>query len=346
VSYDPALPVFAREEILSRDIAFLTGATGFVGSAVARRLLEEGFVLRALVRPRSPRTNLENLAAEMVEGDMRDREAVLRGAMGARYVFHVAADYRLWAPQPQDIIDANVGGTRAVMEAARAAGVERIVYTSSVATLHLRSDGLPADETGPLAEHEAIGAYKRSKITAERLVERMIGDGLPAVVVNPSTPIGPRDLRPTPTGRMILEAAAGRMPAYVDTGLNLVHVDDVAAGHLAALKRGKIGERYILGGANLTLAALLDKIAVLMGRPGPRLRLPRWPIYPIAVAVEAMACVTGREPLVTLDGLRMSKQLMFFTSAKAERELGYEARPVDAALQGAIAWFRQAGMLA
>lgn len=276
---------------------------------------------------------------------MLDKNAVFHAARDARYVFHVAADYRLWAPDPEEIMRANLEGTRVVMETARAAGAERIVYTSSVATLKLREDGSPADETTPLSEKEGIGAYKRSKIAAERLVERMIGNGLPAIIVNPSTPIGPRDLRPTPTGRMIVEAASGHMPAFVDTGLNLVHVDDVAAGHLAALRHGRIGERYILGGVNMTLAELLGRIAHLTGRPAPRLRLPRALIYPLAFGAEAIARVTKREPFVTLDGLRMAKHRMYFTSAKSERDLGYKARHVEEGLRDAIDWFRKAGFL-
>ena len=270
---------------MPKDCAFITGATGFVGSAVARKLVAAGLGVRALVRPHSPRTNLDGLQIDIVEGDMRDKDAVFAAAKDARYVFHVAADYRLWAPDPEEIVQTNVEGTRVVMEAARAVQPERIVYTSSVATLKLRQDGLPADETTPLAEAKAVGAYKRSKVAAERLVERMIGDGLPAVIVNPSTPIGPRDLRPTPTGRMIVEAASGRMPAFVDTGLNLVHVDDVAAGHLAALRHGRIGERYILGGENMTLAELLGRIARAWAvrrracacRAGLSIRLPSGP---------------------------------------------------------------------
>jgi dihydroflavonol-4-reductase len=329
----------------AKDCVFITGASGFVGSAVARELSKSGFALRALVRAGSPRTNLDGLDAEIVEGDMRDKRAVFAAAKGARYVFHVAADYRLWEPKPDEIMKANVGGTRIVMEAAKAAGAERIVYTSSVATLKLREGGVPADESAPLGEDEAIGAYKRSKVAAEWLVERMIADGIPAVIVNPSTPVGPRDRRPTPTGRMIVEAASGRIPAFVDTGLNLVHVDDVAAGHLAALKTGRVGERYILGGENMTLAELLGRIAQLTGRSPPHLRLPRAPLYPLAFLAEMAAHVTKREPLLTLDGLRMSKQLMFFTSAKAERELGYQARPAEEGIRDAIDWFRQAGLL-
>ena len=330
---------------MPKDCVFITGATGFVGSAVARTLVAAGFGVRALVRPHSPRANLDGLQIEIVEGDMRDKGAVLRAAKDARYVFHVAADYRLWAPDPEEIMRANLEGTRVVMEAARAVQPERIVYTSSVATLKLRRDGLPADETTLLGENEGIGAYKRSKIAAEHLVERMIGDGLPAVIVNPSTPVGPRDLRPTPTGRLIVEAASGRVPAFVDTGLNLVHVDDVAAGHLAALRHGRIGERYILGGENMTLAAILGSIATRMGRSPPRFRLPRGLVYPLAFGAEAIARVTKREPFVTLDGLRMAKQRMYFTSAKAERDLGYQARPAEEGLGDAIDWFRQAGYL-
>jgi dihydroflavonol-4-reductase len=331
--------------VSNNDRAFVTGATGFVGSAVVRKLLAAGFSVQALVRRHSRRSNLDGLQIEIVEGDMRDREAVFAAAKDARYVFHVAADYRLWAPNPEEIMRANVEGTRVVMEAAREGGAERVVYTSSVATLKLREDGLPTDETTPLSENQGIGAYKRSKVAAERLVERMIDGGLPAIIVNPSTPIGPRDLRPTPTGRIIVEAAAGRMPAFVDTGLNLVHVEDVAAGHLAALNQGRIGERYILGGENRTLAELLGRIALLTSRPPPRLHLPLALIYPFAFGAEAIARVTKREPFVTLDGLRMAKHPMYFTSAKAERDLGYTARPAEEGLRAAIDWFRQAGFL-
>lgn len=327
------------------DLALVTGATGFVGSAVVRALLSDGLRVRALARRSSPKANLDGLDIELAEGDMRDAGAVRAAAEGARYVFHVAADYRLWAPDPKEIMRANVEGTRTVMEAAAGAGAERIVYTSSVATLKPLPGGKPADETSALSEDEAIGAYKKSKIAAERLVEAMVGDGLPAVIVNPSAPVGPRDLRPTPTGRMILEAASGRIPAFVDTGLNIVHVDDVAAGHLLALRKGRIGERYILGGENMTLAELLGRIARLTGRTPPRLSLPRWPLYPIAYAAEALARMTGREPFVTVDGLRMSEYLMYFTSAKAERELGYRPRAAEEAIRDAIGWFRSAGYL-
>jgi len=325
----------------------ITGATGFIGSAVARTFLGAGYVVRALVRVTSPRTNLTGLDIEFVEGYIRDAESVARAMQEVRYVIHVAADYRLWAPEPEEIIRTNVLGTRIVMEAARRAGVERVVYTSSVATLQLRSGGDAADETESAAESEALGPYKRSKVVAERLVAEMVArDGLPAVIVNPTAPIGRRDIKPTPTGRVIVEAACGRMPGYVDTGLNLVDVDDVAAGHLAALVRGRVGERYILGGQNVMLADMLQDIARLVGRRPPSLRLPRGLIYPVALAAEAMAKVTRREPFVTTEGLRLAKHRMFFTSAKAERELGYRARPYIEALRDAIDWFRQAGYLA
>jgi len=328
------------------DTVLVTGASGFVGSAVARKLLERGFAVRALVRPTSPRFHLAGLDIEFASGDLLDPATVRPAMTGVRHVFHVAADYRLWAPDPTEIIRNNVDSTRNVMEAALRAGVERVVYTSSVATLAVRRDGTSVDETFPLDEAKAIGAYKRSKVAAERLVERMIAErSLPAVIVNPSTPIGPRDVKPTPTGRIIVEAAHGRMPAFVDTGLNLVHVDDVATGHLAALERGKIGERYILGGHNVHLSEMLAAIATLMGRRPPRVRMPRSAIVPLAVAAETVARFTGREPLVTLDALRMSKYRMFFTSAKAERDLGMTARPFTDALADAIAWFRAAGYI-
>jgi dihydroflavonol-4-reductase len=332
--------------VATKDIAFLTGASGFVGSAVARKLLDEGFAVRALVRKSSNRTNLAGVDLDIVEGDIRDASLVEKAMRGARYAFHVAADYRLWAPDPREIIATNTEGTRAVMQAAQRAGVQRIVYTSSVATLRLSNDGTPSDETMPLSEENAIGAYKKSKVLAERLVESMVAnDGLPAVIVNPSTPIGPRDVRPTPTGRIVVEAASGRMPAYVETGLNLVHVDDVADGHVAALKNGRTGDRYILGGQDMTLGQMLTEIAHLAGRNPPSIKLPRSLIYPIAYGAEAVARMTGREPFATVDGLRMAKYKMFFSSAKAQRELGYRARPAGEALAEAFHWFRSTGYI-
>ena len=274
----------------------VTGASGFVGSAVAHKLVEAGFSVRALVREKGPYSNLADLDIEFIEGDLRDRPSIDRAVAGARYVFHVAADYRLWAPDPGEIYATNLEGTRNVMQAALRAGVERIVHTSSVATIALRA-GEIADKFTPLPENEAIGAYKRSKIAAERLVDSMVAEqGLPAVIVNPSTPIGPRDARPTPTGRIIVEAAKGRIPAFVDTGLNLVHVDDVANGHLAAMRSGKIGERYILGGENVLFSQMLKDIAEIVGRRAPWVRLPWRALVPVAFAAEAVARITDASP--------------------------------------------------
>jgi dihydroflavonol-4-reductase len=327
--------------------SLVTGATGFVGSAVVRALLDAGEVPRVLVRAGSDRRNLEGLGVELAEGDLRDSVSLARACRGCQALFHVAADYRLWVPEPDEIYAANVAGTRALMEAAGAAGVARIVYTSSVATLGLKRDGSPADEATPVALADMIGHYKRSKFLAEAAVREMVsGAGLPAVIVNPSTPVGPRDIKPTPTGRTIVAAARGRIPAFVDTGLNVVHVDDVAAGHLLAFERGQIGERYILGGENMALAEILTVIARLCGRPAPRLRLAHGLVLPLAHAAEAWARLTGGgEPFVTVDGLRMAKKRMFFSSARAEHELGYRSRPAEAALADAVAWFREAGYL-
>jgi dihydroflavonol-4-reductase len=322
----------------------LTGATGFVGAAVLRRLVGEGWNVRALVRPRSRRDPFLLRHAELVEGDLRDRASLGAALADCRYLVHVAADYRLWARHPEEIFDANVHGTRSLMEEALRCSIERVVYTSSVAVLVARQDGQPVDESALQDEANAIGTYKRSKIVAERVVREMVAQhGLPVVIVNPSTPIGPGDVRPTPTGRIIVAAAKGRMPAYVATGLNLVHVDDVAAGHVAALENGRIGERYILGGENVELAQMLADIAKLTGHRPPRLELSLTAALPIAFAAEAVAFMSGREPLATRDGVRMAKYRMFFVSAKAERELGYKPRPYRDALRDAIGWFGENG---
>ena len=331
-------------EIGAGDRVLVTGASGFVGSAVAAALCAGGKTVRTLVRATSPRDNLPP-GVEIAVGDLRDAVAMRAAMQGVRYLVHVAADYRLWARDPREITAANVEGARIAMEAAANAGVARIVYTSSVATHALRP-GAIGDERAGLDEAQAIGAYKRSKVAAERLVEGMIAQGLPAVIVNPSTPIGPRDGRPTPTGRILIEAANGRIPAYVDTGLNLVHVDDVAAGHLAALARGRIGERYVLGGDDVAFGDLLAAVAAAVGRRPARLKLPRGPLFPIAFAAEAIARFTGREPFITADGLRMAKNRMFFSSEKAERELGYVHRPWREGLDDALAWFRNKGLIA
>jgi dihydroflavonol-4-reductase len=328
------------------DPVLVTGASGFLGSAVARALIARGLRVRALVRPTSPRGNLAGLDCKLVAGDLTDRASLAAALHGQRYLFHVAADYRFWAPDPSVIVHTNVEGTRNLMREALAAGVERIVHTSSVAALKLAGASGPVDETAPLAAHEAIGAYKRSKTQAERLVEAMAAEeGLPAIIVNPTTPIGPRDIRPTPTGRILLDAARGRIPAFVDTGLNFAHVDDIAEGHLLAFENGRIGERYILGGDNVHLHDLLATVAKAAGRQPPRIRLPRQPLYPLAFGAEAVARFTGKEPLLTVDGLRLARYHMFFTSAKAVRELGYRSRPYQEGVVDALAWFRQAGYL-
>ena len=324
----------------------VTGAAGFVGSAVARAALGQGYGVRVLVRASSPRRNLAGLDAEVFEGDMRDQAAVERALEGVRYLLHVAADYRLWAREPEEISRNNLDGTQTVMLAALAQRVERVVYTSSVATLRVGPATVGATEDQPLQPEEAIGAYKRSKLLSERLVEQMAAeDGLPAVIVNPSTPVGARDLRPTPTGRIIVEAACGRMPAFVETGLNVVDVEDVAQGHLLALAHGRIGERYILGGDNLMLRELLGEIAGLAGRRAPRLRLPVAPLVPLAHAAQALARFSGKEPFLTVDGLKMSRNRMFFSSDKARRELGYRPGPHTAGLEAALAWFGREGYL-
>ncbi len=324
----------------------VTGATGFVGTAVARALIAAGRRVRALCRPSSDRRNLAGLKLEICQGSLEDSASLAAAVADCGALYHVAADYRLWVRDPEAMYRVNVEGTRALMTAALAAGVERVVYTSSVATLGLHVDGMPADETTPSTLDDMVGPYKRSKFLAEAEVRRLIeAQRLPAVIVNPSTPIGPRDLKPTPTGRMIVEAASGRMPAFVDTGLNLVHVDDVAQGHLLAEERGRVGERYILGGENLSLAEILRRIAKLTGRRAPTLRLPLPAVWPVAAVAEALGRLTGKEPMVTFDSLRMARKTMFFSTAKAERELGFRARPVDQALADAIEWFRAAGMV-
>ncbi len=324
----------------------VTGATGFVGSAVARALLARGEAVRVLVRHGSDRSNLAGLDVGAVVGDLTDAASLARAVAGCTRVFHVAADYRIWVPDPDAMLAANVGGTTALMLAAADAGVSRIVYCSSVAALGLTKDGTPADETTPVSEDSVVGIYKKSKFRAEQAVLNLVRTrGLPAVIVNPAAPVGPRDIKPTPTGKMIADAAAGRMPAYVETGLNIVHVDDVAAGHLLAADRGIVGERYILGGENLTLAQVLALVDAETGRSQRRVRLPGAALWPLALACEGIARITGIAPLVTRDHLRMARKLMFFSSAKASRDLGYAPRPASAAVADAIAWFRANGRL-
>jgi dihydroflavonol-4-reductase len=327
-------------------LVLLTGATGFLGSAVARVLLAQGHSVRALVRPGTPRDVLAGLEISYALGDLTDQASLGYAAANCDALIHCAADYRIFVPDPQAMRRVNVAGTEALMLAALKGGVQRVVHVSSVATLKPRKDGQPATEADAADPAEAIGPYKASKTEAERLVEAMVrADRLPAVIVNPSTPIGPRDRRPTPTGRVILEAARGKMPAYVETGLNLVHVDDCAAGVVAALEHGAIGERHILGGQDVTLREMLSFIAAERGHRPP-VRLPRAPLYPMAWVAEQWGRATGKEPMLTLDGLRMAGQHMFFSPEKARRVLGFQARPWQEGVRDAIRWFRNQGMLA
>ena len=321
----------------------MTGASGFVGSAVARALVARGLHVRVLMRGNASRVNITGVDCEPVTGDMRDEAAMTAAMKGARYLFHVAADYRLWARDPSEIERNDFLGGLATMNAAPNAAWSGWSNTSSVAAESREQRGGYTSRHTP---QSVIGAYKRSKLGAEREVERLVREeSLPAVIVAPSTPIGPRDIKPTPTGRVIVEAASGRMPAFVDTGLNLVHVDDVAQGHLLALDKGRIGENYILGGTDVALQTMLADIAFLTGRRAPRLKLPRAPLFPLAWAAEAFARVSGKEPFLTADALRMSRYRMFFSSEKARRELGYGARPYKEGLKDALAWFRENGYL-
>ena len=323
----------------------VTGATGFVGSAVARALVHGGSQVRVLVRSGSDRGNLQGLAVQIAVGDLTDRASLERALAGCTALYHVAADYRLGARDPAQLYRNNVDGTRNILDAARHAGVERMVYTSSVATIGLPQDGSPGEETTPVALVDMIGHYKRSKYLAEDLVRDAARTGFSVVIVNPSTPIGPGDVKPTPTGQIVLDAARGRTPAYVDTGLNIVHVDDVAAGHLLAFHRGRAGERYILGGQDMTLREILVQIAQLVGRKPPRIRLPHAALMSIAFVAEAFAKASGRGTRITVESVRMSRKRMFFSSAKAIRDLGYSSRAPLAAFEDALAWFRERGLL-
>jgi len=326
--------------------ALVSGATGFVGAAVARALLRDGWQVRALARAGSERSNLESLPLEIAVGDLNDPASLEPAIADCRALFHVAADYRLGARDPGPLYRTNVEGTRNILAAARRAGVERSVYTSSVATIGIPADGTPGDEATPVGLEAMIGHYKRSKFLAERAVLDEARAGLSVVIVNPSTPVGPGDVKPTPTGQVVLDAACGRMPAYVDTGLNIVHVDDVARGHLLAFERGVAGERYILGGEDMSLREILAVIARLVGRVPPRVRLPYGVVLPIAYVAEALSRVSGRTGRITLEGVRMSRKRMFFSSVKAQRELGYSWRPPVEAFADAVQWFRDRGLIA
>ena len=320
----------------------VTGASGFVGAAVVRALLPSGQGVRALVRSGSDRRNLVQLDVDCITGDIRVVETLDAAMAGCQFVFHVAADYRLWVPDAAAMYATNVEGSENVIEAASRAGVERVVYTSSVATLGANADGSPADEETPVSVGDMIGHYKRSKYLAEEAVGRRARDlGLDVVTVNPSTPIGPGDYKPTPTGRIILDAAGGRIPAYVDTGLNVVHVDDIAHGHILAMQSGVPGRRYILGGTDLSLQGILGLVAAQTGRSAPVMRLPHWIVRPIAYLSEGWARLAGVEPRVSIDGVRMAAKRMYFSSARASEELGYWYRAPEEAIAAAIDWFRE-----
>jgi dihydroflavonol-4-reductase len=324
--------------------SLVTGANGFVGSAVLRVLIDEGHEVRSLVRANSNKDNLRDLNVEIVEGDLRDVESLRMSVADCDNLFHVAADYRLWVPDPKSIYQTNVDGTRDLIRSAVEAGVKRIVYTSSVATLGLNSDGSPANEDTPVSLEQMIGHYKRSKFLAEKAVDELVESiGAPVVIVNPSTPVGPRDIKPTPTGRIFVDALNNRMPAYVDTGLNIVHVDDVAIGHLLAFQHGEIGERYILGGENMSLKSILTEISRLSGAIQPRICIPHNVVLPIAWLAERWAQVSGKPPIASVDEVKMSKKYMYFSSDKATRKLSYAPRPALEAIKDACVWFSANG---
>jgi dihydroflavonol-4-reductase len=324
----------------------VTGASGFIGSHLTRLLLQRGDRVRALLRPTSRADALEGLSVDIVRGDLRDPPSLGAAVRGVEWVFHVAADYRLWARDPREIYDSNVEGTRFLLDACRGGGVERLVYTSSVATLGAPRPGSLSDERTAGRAGEMIGAYKRSKALAEQLVLEAASNGLPAVVVNPTTPIGPGDWKPTPTGRIIVDFLRGRMIAYVETGLNLVAVEDVAAGHLLAGQNGRIGERYILGARNMTLKKIFEALAMISGRPAPRVRIPLTVALAIGAGCEFSARLTHREPFVPLDGVRMARHPMFVDCSKANQELGFTPGSVDSALERAVTWYVDRGYAA
>ncbi len=325
-------------------LAFVTGATGFLGSHVARVLAEQGAQLRLLVRRTSDLRNIADLNAERVEGDLRDPASIETALAGCDALLHVAADYRLWVRDPEQMYRSNVEGTRALLEAARKQGVRRVVFTSSVATMGFSSNGTLADESSPVSLADMIGHYKRSKFMAEQVAFEAARSGVDVVVVNPTTPIGERDLKPTPTGRIVVDFLKRKFPAYVDTGLNLVDATECARGHVQALEKGRTGERYILGGENLTLKQILDRLGTITGLPSPRVKLPY--VFALATGVvdeTVTGRILGREPRATIDAVRMGRKKMFVTSAKAERELGWRSVPVDGALRRSVEWFRANG---
>jgi dihydroflavonol-4-reductase len=323
--------------------AFVTGATGFIGASIVRELLQEGIAVKALARDGSDRSNLKGLDVEICEGDLTSPETLARGILGCEMVFHAAADYRLWTKNPSQMYEINVNGTHNVLAAALKADVEKVVYTSSVGTLGNPGDGHPGNETTPVTFAQMVGHYKKSKFLAEREAESFITMGLPLVIVNPSTPVGRMDIKPTPTGKIIVDFLNGKMPAYLDTGLNIIDVEDCARGHILAARKGRTGEKYILGNENLSLKQIFALLEQLTGLPAPKVRLPYHPILFAAYANEALATLTGKEPLIPLAGVQMARKFMFFDSSKAVRELGLPQNSVGEALTKAVEWFRFAG---
>ena len=319
----------------------ITGATGFVGSAVLRELLKKKHKIKALVRQSSVLDNLKNLDVEIVYGDLKDKDSLKRCLKDCKNLFHVAADYRLWVPKAKEIYENNVNGTENLMMQALNLGIEKIVYTSSVAVLGKPIEGDIADENTPVNIDQMIGHYKKSKYLAEEKVKELYKTKkLPVVIVNPAAPVGPRDIKPTPTGKMILDAARRKIPAYLDTGLNIVHVDDVAKGHIQAFNKGKLGERYILGGENLTFKEILEMISNLCGHNPPKIQLPKKPLYPIGYLFEIFARLFNlKYPMITVDMIRMAEKKMFYSSEKAKKELNYTYKSAKIALKDAIQWF-------
>lgn len=317
----------------------VTGGTGFIGSALVRRLVREGIIPRVLVRDETALRGINGLSVDLVKGNVRDEESIVSALGGCDTLFHLAADYRLFVPDPETMYATNVGGTRSVLRAAARCGVKRIIHTSSVGTLGIPRDGTPGTEETPVSLREMVGHYKRSKFLAERVALEAAAEGLPVVVVNPSTPVGPHDSRPTPTGKMIADFLAGKMPAYIDTGLNVVDVDDCAEGHLLAAERGAVGRRYILGGENLALREIFTILSEFSGVPAPRIRLPYLPVLMAAALIHPLSLITRRETAIPLTGVRMASKTMFFSSRRAEQELGYRHRPARQALERAVRWF-------
>jgi len=322
---------------------FVTGATGFIGASIVRELLKDGHTVTALVRNGSDTANLQGLDVTILRGDLHNQQQLEQGMAGCDWAFHAAADYRLWCLEPQAMYHANVDGTRTLLQAALEAGVKRVVYTSSVGTLGNPGDGRPGTEEAPVSLSDMVGDYKKSKFLAEREAEKFVDKGLGLIIVNPSTPVGPFDIKPTPTGKIIVDFLNRKMPAYLDTGLNLIAVEDCARGHILAAEKGRIGQKYILGNRDLTLRDIFGMLEQLTGLAAPKVRLPYTPILLAAYANEALSRLTGKEPLIPLAGVQMAKKFMFFDASKAVHELGLPQTPVEEALKRAIDWFRSNG---